>query len=458
MSICQEVNPETRRSGVAGNTSREVMGLIDGSVQLPASSGALSLSRSRGVTSFEGLGTVLNDEGNPAEANSDTSIRLGCIIKPLVALVTLLLCERGELDPSVKLGEVLRELRATHAGDEISIDDLLTHRTGLIGVTLGSASVRERWTWMDLIEFVRRAEPIVPPGTAYSYMHTEYALLAGIIERVTGSSLETLVAELILAPLSLDQIDVSGKHRCDMVPGARFDSRVGQFVVSRPLAVIRGVERCRGRMVVPFIGLNSDIGRSVCSRQFVGKSANFGRAGANWRDSRLYVHRASAIAANGILHAWTFYERLAFGHNSSTSGVAAAIRHDRARAQSLALVVTPNVAEVRDNYLRKRLGGDDLVESSGDVPDLESWIGNYIGVSGLVLAVVEHRREIALSIGPVDRGMIRPLTIKWWPIGGRWRLKSNDAPAAVAFFVEPITGSRCVMFGMSLFRRVAEVG
>lgn len=126
----------------------------------------------------------------------------GCAIKLLLAVVTLELAARGRLALDTPIGEPLAELRGTLHGATIRIADLLSHTSGYRGTHLLDPAMREL-DWTGLIALLRAAPQLFPPGTVFSYEHTESVLLGRILERATGREPLALVREMLLEPLGL---------------------------------------------------------------------------------------------------------------------------------------------------------------------------------------------------------------------------------------------------------------
>src|SRR5690606_39778306 len=77
------------------------------------------------------------------------------------------------------------ELRGTIHGATVRIAHLLSHTSGYRGTHLLDPAMREL-DWTGLIALLRAAPQLFPPGTVFSYEHTEAVLLGRILERATG--------------------------------------------------------------------------------------------------------------------------------------------------------------------------------------------------------------------------------------------------------------------------------
>ena len=134
--------------------------------------------------------------------SATTQFPIGCIIKPLLALITLELHVRGELNIHAPVSELLPELAS--AADErgaITIAHLLSHTAGYIEPQ--SASARWALTWDDFKDaYVNRRQAFLP-GEVFSYTQTGHAVVARIVERVVNTDPIALIEQMILDPIGV---------------------------------------------------------------------------------------------------------------------------------------------------------------------------------------------------------------------------------------------------------------
>ena len=95
-------------------------------------------------------------------------------------------------------------------GDNITIAELLEMRSGLYNYTNApeiSASMdhdpTKVWSPAELLAIAFAHPPNFPPGTAYEYSNTNYALLGLIIEKVDGKPLAQAMQDRLFGPLHL---------------------------------------------------------------------------------------------------------------------------------------------------------------------------------------------------------------------------------------------------------------
>src|SRR5205814_9817102 len=95
--------------------------------------------------------------------------------------------------------------------DQITIAELLTMRSGLYNYTDApeiSASLdadpTKAWTPDEVLTIAFKHPPYFPPGTAYHYCNTNYALLGLIAEgREHGKPLDRVFQDRLFGPLGM---------------------------------------------------------------------------------------------------------------------------------------------------------------------------------------------------------------------------------------------------------------
>jgi len=135
---------------------------------------------------------------------ADHSFQLASVSKQFTAVSILMLYERGQLALSDKVTKYLSSLPYP----EITIEQLLTHTSGIPNYLW---FMENEWKATripnndDLIKVLATNLPqaYFSPGRLHDYSNTGYAVLAAIIEKVTGKAYPEFVAENIFAPLGM---------------------------------------------------------------------------------------------------------------------------------------------------------------------------------------------------------------------------------------------------------------
>ena len=148
---------------------------------------------------------------------ADTHFRIASNTKTMTAAVILQLAQEGKLgldDP------VSKYVPGVPNGDNITIAELLEMRSGLYNYTNApaiSASVDRDptrvWTPDELLAIAFAHPPNFPPGTAFEYCNTNYALLGLVVERVDGKPLARAMQDRLFGPLGLQHTVLPASYR-----------------------------------------------------------------------------------------------------------------------------------------------------------------------------------------------------------------------------------------------------
>lgn len=136
--------------------------------------------------------------------NFNTTFQLASVSKTITSMSILHLVEKGEIN----LGDYVTEYIPEFPYKDITIHQLLTHTSGLQnymylvdnywkkGASISNEDVLDLLIKYDLpLDFT--------PGRRHAYSNTGYAMLALVIERVTGDPYDSWVAENIFKPAGM---------------------------------------------------------------------------------------------------------------------------------------------------------------------------------------------------------------------------------------------------------------
>jgi D-alanyl-D-alanine carboxypeptidase len=145
--------------------------------------------------------------GRLSPPRDDTHFRIASNTKTMTAAVIVQLAQEGKLSPD---DPVSKYVPGVPNGDDITIAELLDMRSGLYNYTNApeiSASVDRDptrvWTPEELLAIAFARPPNFPPGQAFEYCNTNYALLGLIVERVEGKPLSRSMQDRLFGPLGL---------------------------------------------------------------------------------------------------------------------------------------------------------------------------------------------------------------------------------------------------------------
>ena len=155
-------------------------------------------------------GTTLLGATSPPRA--DTHFRIASNTKTMTAAIIMQLAQESKLsldDP------VSKYVPGVPNGDNITIAQLLEMRSGLYNYTNApefSASLdrdhTKVWSPAELLAIAFAHPPNFPPGTAYEYNNTNYALLGLIIEKVDGRPLAHAMQDRLFDPLNMQHTEL----------------------------------------------------------------------------------------------------------------------------------------------------------------------------------------------------------------------------------------------------------
>jgi CubicO group peptidase (beta-lactamase class C family) len=198
---------------------------------------AVGAARNGQILAERAYGMANLETGTPNTPR--TVFHAASLAKQVTAMAVMLLVRDGKFSLDEDVRRLLPEL--PDYGRVITARHLLTHTSGLrdyieLLILQRGRFEEDRITRADLIDIVGRQRSLnFAPGTEFSYSNTGYALLALLVERVSGRPLRDFAAERIFLPLGLTstrfQDDVTS-----LVPGRAwgYASRDGDWHSSMP--------------------------------------------------------------------------------------------------------------------------------------------------------------------------------------------------------------------------------
>ena len=162
---------------------------------------SLSVIRDGEVAWSKGFGYSDIDEKKKAEPN--TVYRCASVTKPVVTVGLLQLMEKGKFNLDDEVNSHLDIKIRDVQGDEPTIRDLLTHRSGMpTRVPPIYQLDEEPLTMKHYIESAARA--VRPRGEAWAYCNTAYMIAGYLIEIFSGKTYDDYVTENVLLPLEMN--------------------------------------------------------------------------------------------------------------------------------------------------------------------------------------------------------------------------------------------------------------
>jgi CubicO group peptidase (beta-lactamase class C family) len=178
-------------------------------VTRPRDPGLAVLVRKNGRTVFE-KGYGVAELRTYAKIDSKTNFRLASVTKQFTAMAVMLLVHDGKLRYDEKLTDVFPDF--PDYGKSITIRNLLNHTSGLpdydeLLMKQYADTPIERIPQikdagvLDLLK--KQSGPSFPPGTKWEYSNSGYALLALVVEKVSGKSFGDFLHARIFLPAGM---------------------------------------------------------------------------------------------------------------------------------------------------------------------------------------------------------------------------------------------------------------
>jgi CubicO group peptidase (beta-lactamase class C family) len=187
-------------------------------------------------------GTMIECAAGRAELDPERQVRpddlfpIWSLTKIMTATMVLILADRDLLDLRGTIASAVPGVRiAGDAGDRITIRQLLAHTAGLPPMGPGPTGIADTGTGDDcrelLVNGLASVRLTAQPGEEWSYSNPGYVVLAYVIERLTRTTWEAALCELLLDPAGLDEIEVPYHRPHDAAKVALYrDDAAGELV------------------------------------------------------------------------------------------------------------------------------------------------------------------------------------------------------------------------------------
>ncbi|WP_374584083.1 serine hydrolase domain-containing protein [Pseudoduganella sp.] len=183
-------------------------------------------------------GYGLADFATHKPATPDMAFRLGSITKQFTAAAILLLAEQGKLETSDDIRQYLPAF--PDKGKRITIEHLLTHTSGIPCYTEQLSYLGNMARDMTVDEMIASFKDMpleFAPGEQFAYNNSGYFLLGAIIERVSGQTYASFLAQHIFTPLGMRHTAYEGHQRNAVVQASGHSHEEGKFGPAAPLSM-----------------------------------------------------------------------------------------------------------------------------------------------------------------------------------------------------------------------------
>lgn len=180
--------------------------------------------------------------GEARAISERTTFELGSAAKPFTALAALMLEERGRLSLDDDVRRHVPEL--PDLGGTIRVRDLLQHTSGLRDVgTIELLTGHELHTMPEFLSMMARQHALnFGPGTQHEYSHSDFPVLAVVIERVVGEPFGAWLEREVLQPMGMTSTRVHDARNAVLVEPASGHGRspAGVQVVAAASRMVGG--------------------------------------------------------------------------------------------------------------------------------------------------------------------------------------------------------------------------
>jgi len=137
------------------------------------------------------------------KSKNNTNYRLASVTKQFTALAILMLIDIEKLSFATTLTEIFDDF--PDYGKNITIQQLLTHTSGLLDYENLMKSDRiDPILDFEVLQLMKEQNTTkFPPGSKYNYSNSAYAILAQVIEKISGKSYKKFVESEIFQPLKM---------------------------------------------------------------------------------------------------------------------------------------------------------------------------------------------------------------------------------------------------------------
>lgn len=357
------------------------------------------------VASFDGVRVSSHcgvaDLETASPLTEASRFEMSCLMKFLVSVLAQKLRHRGVVSLSEPLSTWLPELSGSFAGQRITLGHLLSHTSGYRGLDVSDARVKWGQSWERLIEQLRCEPLLFPPGSVFSYEHSEHVLAGEILVRATGRSLRELLDQEILDPLGIVVGNARQDRRDDSFVSQHVPAGMHKFTNTRQPAFSEFWRASLPDMTVRLQDVLA-VGEWILQEGNESLNAALGNQVIELPHQYASSGLAELVPAS-FGHVCGKYESGLLGHNGSTVGQTIALRIDAGRRSVYVVGLNAWVPHARDAAIRLM---------SGDAPPLREPDPDDGSTQGSLVAE-QMFAEFSFSdlVGTYDGGFASQITI-----------------------------------------------
>jgi len=166
---------------------------------------AIAIVKDDSLVFAKGYGVL--EVGKPAPATEHTRFAIGSTTKAMTTAALAMLIDEGKLHWDDRVIDYLPELRLydAYATHELTVRDLLTHRSGLPNTDLLWAVPENNYSIPEMMRRLRYVPPQSSFRSHWEYQNVVYSIAGLLVERISGMPWETFIRTRIFAPLQMTE-------------------------------------------------------------------------------------------------------------------------------------------------------------------------------------------------------------------------------------------------------------
>jgi CubicO group peptidase (beta-lactamase class C family) len=145
--------------------------------------------------------------GKPAPATEHTRFAIGSTTKAMTVASLAMLVDEGKLKWDDRVIDYFPDFQLydAYATRELTVRDLLTHRTGLPSTDLLWAFPENQYTDSEMMRRLRYVRPSSSFRSQWEYQNNMYGIAGALVAKLSGMPWETFIQTRIFAPLGMTE-------------------------------------------------------------------------------------------------------------------------------------------------------------------------------------------------------------------------------------------------------------
>ena len=220
---------------VPANKSAAIDKLMSELYQHGQFNGAIVVANHGNIIYRKGFGKANFQAG--ADFTPETPSNIGSVTKQFTAMSIMMLAEQGKLNYDDPVSKYIPEFsRSAHLG-QLTLRQLLNHTSGI--PDYGDLGIDDSGLDQPALVAIllEKEDLLAEPGQKYRYSNTGYALLAIVVERVSGKRFGEFLEQEIFAPVGMSNTFVYDSAARRKVLAAIGYGQFGQVDDARPTAI-----------------------------------------------------------------------------------------------------------------------------------------------------------------------------------------------------------------------------